>query len=80
MDGNKPHQELGKKPGESPASILFFSLQQGCPPTDKGGLHGLVCSGYCDRVALAQDLVSTLTDICDGGAEHPEVVLACRIG
>jgi len=75
MDGNKPHQELGKD-RRKPGLYLFFALQQG-PPTDKGGWHGPNCSGYGDRVALAQDLVSTLTDICDGRAEHPEVVLAC---
>jgi len=80
MDGNKPHQELGKDRAKARFLFVFFSLQQGDPPTDKGGWHGPNCSGYSDRVALAQDLVSTLTDICDGGAEHPEVVLACRIG
>ena len=40
MDGNKPHQELGKDRAKARFLFVFFSLQQGDPPTDKGGWHG----------------------------------------
>ena len=80
MDVNKPHQELGKDRAKARLLFLFFALPQADSPADKRSLHRPSCSGYCDRVALTQDLVSTLTDICDGRAEHPEIVLACRIG